>query len=613
MALRVWLPLNKGNIINQGLSSATITGTPSYTSNGKIGAYALNGGTIQIKVPEIEDTKICTFSFWAYITSSLITSNWTRVARFNDKGTNAGSNMRFEVCPSSYSNGIYCFSNHNNASYGLTTGCITSPTGGYYDQWVHFCFTSDGTVFTRYMNGVKIGTCNYTGEAVLSGDFFLENNDKCFKQDVRVYDHCLSPKEVKEISKGLVAHYKLEGTGANPNLLENTKTFEGWTVGSGWIKTIESDGTAMYSFSRTGATANTWVRLIPAYHIVPSNFPNGVAVSFDFMVDDLDALNKQIICALQNYNDSGTRTSWVETNGLQYYINGDKVVSGQWIRLTKLWTQAELSQGTGTTYSTLSFQLVQNGSIHIKNIKCENGNAPTNYIPNMADAAYTALGYDNMIARDVSGNGYNGAVSGTLSYNIDSPRYSGSTLFNGSSYITSTSGSMAWYNFDNLTISAWLNPTVTPSSWTGSIGIQLDGSYTSGRIFSISNYAGKFSVHTDTNSGWVTTQSETLPLNTWSHCVATLENGTDLKMYLNGQLVKTVTLNWGTNSTLTASNSRISIGVDLPGDDEKYTGSYSDIRIYATALTADDILTLYKTSGIIDNKGNVYAYEFKEE
>ena len=74
------------------------------------------------------------------------------------------------------------------------------------------------------MNGVKIGTCNYTGEAVLSGDFFLENNDKCFKQDVRIYDHCLSPKEVKEISKGLIAHYKLEGTGANPNLALNTLT-----------------------------------------------------------------------------------------------------------------------------------------------------------------------------------------------------------------------------------------------------------------------------------------------------------------------------------------------------------------------------------------------------
>ena len=44
-----------------------------------------------------------------------------------------------------------------------------------------------------------------------------------------------------------------------------------------------------------------------------------------------------------------------------------------------------------------------------------------------------------------------------------------------------------------------------------------------------------------------------------------------------------------------------------------FVGSISDVRLYATALSAEDILTMYKTSGIIDNKGNVYAYEFKEE
>ena len=41
-------------------------------------------------------------------------------------------------------------------------------------------------------------------------------------------------------------------------------------------------------------------------------------------------------------------------------------------------------------------------------------------------------------------------------------------------------------------------------------------------------------------------------------------------------------------------------------------GKLSDFRIYCTALSAEDILALYKKSVYIDNEGNLYGAELRE-
>jgi hypothetical protein len=57
---------------------------------------------------------------------------------------------------------------------------------------------------------------------------------------------------------------------------------------------------------------------------------------------------------------------------------------------------------------------------------------------------------------------------------------------------------------------------------------------------------------------------------------------------------------------------RFATGVDFPGSDEMFTGNYSDIRMYCTALSAEDILDLYHTSANIDDLYNIHSFEYNE-
>jgi hypothetical protein len=61
--------------------------------------------------------------------------------------------------------------------------------------------------------------------------------------DFRLYDEALSLKQIKELSKGLVTHYKLDGPKGNPNLLKSTNLgTTGWyyNVGARYGKSLES-------------------------------------------------------------------------------------------------------------------------------------------------------------------------------------------------------------------------------------------------------------------------------------------------------------------------------------------------------------------------------------
>lgn len=617
MALQVWLPLN-GNLDNLGLKNdITLTGTPSFTTGGKIADKCLNSPSITINNTGIDGSRIWSVCSWCYVIDSSITSDWTKVIILYD----GGSNLRIEVCPKSSDK--YCYSVHNNTSYSITTGAILTknPSTGasYYNNWVHVCLTSDGTTIKEYINGTLSGSVSYNTAGTVSGGVLLDNNDKIKKNDFRIYDHCLSAKEVHEIAKGLMLHYKIDGV--NDNLVQRSYDLTGWTIGNEWTsETDPNTGYKTISFSRSGATINQCNR---AYgnKIYRSDIYNkgGVIVSFDFMCDDISKLDIKCVIARQSFLSNGTRVDWSEPNLDLSYIE-----SGKWIRYSYYWSNASLDthiegdyDPNNISYYLFSWQLPRNGSIHVKNMKIELGNRATAWCPNRSDPEWTSLGYGDTTEYDHSGFKHDGLKVGDFYSTQNSHRYDSSYVFTNScaQYIVHK-GLLPLSG--NFTISLWCYQTSATTISNGasataeflvSQGRDYMPSDTSSLGVSVFSNNGQLSLY----AGSARYDTSVSLLNNW-HMLTLVHNGDTVSLYDNGMLVLSKAI-----SAITFENvadafvvGKMSFGYSNATLSFPFVGNISDVRVYATALSEDDIKALYIDAGSVDKYGNIHAYSFKE-
>jgi len=90
------------------------------------------------------------------------------------------------------------------------------------NKWTHCCITYNNPTGTVYINGKQHTTFTMTSDSSSFANEtpVIHNSDKRLMQDLRVYDHCLTPREVKHIAQGLAWHWKLDSI-ANPNLVSD--------------------------------------------------------------------------------------------------------------------------------------------------------------------------------------------------------------------------------------------------------------------------------------------------------------------------------------------------------------------------------------------------------
>lgn len=609
MSLKVWLPLN-GDLENKGTSNVNITANgATVNTSGKIGScYSFDGSDdyISLDSPVFYDiikggTQPFSIAMWIYHNDS------TRAILFGDYSLSGAINFNIELTTAHqvrfYWNGSPDKNFDSNSSVGAQT-------------WTHIALTYDGSQLLLYKNGAVISD-KYSGALAVktksSGAYYLGRDSRTGStalsgrlNDFRLYDHCLSALEVKEIAQGLILHYKLDGEfcGINYNLaygsklLATTATVSNKNISKRGTPTL---GTRSDGFVQTECTAS-WQGFSLWSNALNLTVGTTYTYSFYGYTNSTNNTNAAISFYPMMYNSAGTRDT---TSTLPISVQGGSFTNANAKQIGQLNTTPTLYWATFTWNQTMADIITNNGKIELSiqvhgtltegridylwAPKLEIGNKPTGWVPSIEE-----MGIDVTKIEDSSGYNNNGTVTGTTIITEDSPRYSLAISMNN----TSTTNHIESINditlSDNISVSFWVKASKSTSQVIFS---------TKNIQFGILNNLGY--VLPSSAAGYQLTDFVT---NSWNH-ICVVKNAGTFTLYVNGN-----------KPARSGSNNYYVHNVDkLWLFNRSYNSSYganasiSDFRFYATPLLDNDVISLYNVGMKIDNQQQVHTFEGFEQ
>ena len=597
--LCLWLPFTDGTTKNQGLIQDGITTgvTPTFINDGKLGK-CLNQGQIDMSADttaKILNNQELTICFWLYVNAEK-GSTTKRGMLFGNDSMRENSNRKFSLFQYPTCNDLHLSWMNDTKDKAFLAEFLKGILPSY--QWTHVTITYDNPTTSIYINGIKKYTCSgiSNSSSFAYNTRVVWNNAYRYLNDFRIYNTCLSPRQVKEISKGLVCHYPMgnvDGKIGGRNLL--VKTNQGKI---NWSNSHADGSYSCESVNWNGINAVKMSCTTPTTSWKMFTF-NGLLENFDKLEPSaIYTLSYDVIgnikVGFSNLWDSGATHSIIvsaqetvtkKTYGFHYIVN--------------ITLKDALNKSRQVVYFTNNLKAGE--SVIIANLKLEKGNKATAYTPCPTD---DPVMYDNMIY-DTSGYCNNGSVTDSTcpTWSSDTPRYKGSYVFNGNNQylkfqnpITSSSTDFTiscWVKFDDTTG----NSTICTMRTAVGNGIAL---------FKIGN-----KIRFDDNAQF-TFSDYTISANAWTHVVVTRLSSCK-KLYVNGILKQTV----NTVGDMKLISNVGTIGASSQGGDgisNYLNGQLSDFRIYATALDNQTIEELYKVGASVDSSGNLMlAGEVVEE
>lgn len=606
--LCLWFPFTDGTTKNQGLiNDEFITSIdPTFFNDGKLGKCLEQGqfdmsATMTSKILNNQALTIC---FWIYVNAEEGSKGGTIFGNIN---TNVEfNNRKFSIFQYPTCNDLHLSWMNDAANAFMMTPIYKGVLPSY--QWTHVTVTYHNPIMTVYINGIK----KYTYSSVSNSSSFEYQTRVVWQNayrklnDFRIYNECLSPRQVKEISKGLVCHYPLgeiDGKIGGRNLIKNGKGNEK----AGFFKNFPTVTDEYGEFTLKSKKTYATISLYDGFVYGCRDYPVGEKYtwSYDIMYTAWNfptSSNRGEFWMGQRYTNAPSgETATGAWRGVTRHIlpvvgqNGCEL--NKWYHVKQTVTIPQQASSNVGQQNYISFynsnaNVEASFTARLKNVKLEKSSTATPWTSAPEDDASF---YDNIIY-DTSGYENNGSVTDSTcpTWSSDTPRYKGSYVFNGNNQylkfqnpITSSSTDFTiscWVKFDDITG----NSTICTMRTAVGNGIAL---------FKIGN-----KIRFDDN-GQCTFSDYTISANEWIHVVVTRSSSCK-KLYVNGILKQTV----NTVGDMKLISNVGTIGASSQGGDgisNYLNGQLSDFRIYATALSDSNILELYQSSASVDNNGNL--------
>jgi len=334
----------------------------------------------------------------------------------------------------------------------------------------------------------------------------------------------------------------------------------------------------------TGSTAQDSMGLNLYTHTVVGNKYEAIAQdngAFDFNIggkssDTLSVETKYVemvrngdTITVKFYNNSSYGSVVESFSDTQTGVTGLRYVKAQVIRTTS------------SAHGIISFT--------VDDIKIYDG------VTSVSDSAFTNKATTGSGFADGLGNSANGTNSGTTTT-------TGKLGSNAWSF--SGSDSNVWINHtlshSAMSVSVWVYPTTISGQHT--IFIDDPNNLSTGSSMDlVLNSSGYFQFETY-NAGWQSLNSTTTAsVNNWYHVVVT-EDGTNRKIYVNGNL----------ENTSSVVSSSLNTGIRIGGDGyagsvvNEFIGKIDELSIWNRVLTADEVSTLYNSgTGVAVNDSSI--------